>query len=557
MAVKILEKDKIADMADVHRVEREISILKSVRHPHIIQLYEIIETKKQLYMMMEYAEGGELFDFIVKNKRIRESDAQVFFEQIVSGVAYLHKLNIVHRDLKPENLLLDYNRNIKIVDFGLSNRYQNGQLLQTACGSPCYAAPEMIAGKLYRGSSADLWSCGVVLFAMICGYLPFEDPNTTLLYRKILHCEFTIPAHVSSSARDLIKGILRTDPQCRFTVEDVMRHPWMVSAVNKGATISDAVPAGTEERVLGLLGQYGVDPGKAVDAIRNNKHNQLTATYYLLLHKMRRMCDKREGSKSIDLTHGPHLNKTVPPESSEAPENIIEGETAVPATEGKTQRNRTPRDERYHRHDRYQTPQDILRRINPDSVLKRIAARVGDSVAASEDSFSFDKSSFYAEKIRQHALRPPQRQPPSVPEDLEPEIDPEPDPSAGSTTGCPVALGPSFATAQADPVAPKEKETSQKEALPENAVILAGISDAMKVPGVAPKHEQAESKRRKRISLVVSEHGKEVRAGNANKSSVPAEGDTTSGFNRKTAATHKHTSTVSNAVNYTTYQKCT
>ena len=158
MAIKVLEKEKIADVSDVERVAREIHILKIIRHPHLIQLYEIIETSKQLYLIMEYAEGGELFDFIVARKRLNEKEAAKFFQQLISGVEYIHKLRIVHRDLKPENLLLDKDNNIKLVDFGLSNTYKAGNTLKTACGSPCYAAPEMIAGKHYHGITVDLWS---------------------------------------------------------------------------------------------------------------------------------------------------------------------------------------------------------------------------------------------------------------------------------------------------------------------------------------------------------------------------------------------------------------
>ena len=213
-------------MSDVERVAREIHILKLIRHPHIIQLYEIIETPKQLYLIMEYASGGELFDFIVQNQRIKEPEACRFFHQIIAGVEYLHKLGIVHRDLKPENLLLDHRKNIKIVDFGLSNTYKAGETLKTACGSPCYAAPEMIAGKRYLGSNVDIWSCGVILFAMICGYLPFEDPNTANLYKKILNGEYTIPKFVSAESRDLITNILNTDPEKRFKISDIRKHPW-------------------------------------------------------------------------------------------------------------------------------------------------------------------------------------------------------------------------------------------------------------------------------------------------------------------------------------------
>ena len=161
VAIKILEKERIKDIADVERVAREIHILKLIRHPNIIQLYEviirqIIETQKHLFLIMEYASGGELFDYIVSKSRIDSLEACKFFQQIISGVEYIHKLGVVHRDLKPENLLLDCNKNIKIVDFGLSNTYKAGELLQTACGSPCYAAPEMIAGKKYVGSRVDL-----------------------------------------------------------------------------------------------------------------------------------------------------------------------------------------------------------------------------------------------------------------------------------------------------------------------------------------------------------------------------------------------------------------
>lgn len=178
VAIKVLEKEKIIDVHDVERVAREIHILKIVRHPAIVQLYEIIETSKELYLIMEYARGGELFEYIVSRKRVREKDACKFLHQILSGVDYLHKLGICHRDLKPENLLMDDHNNIKIVDFGLSNTYKPGETLQTACGSPCYAAPEMVAGKKYDGLAADMWSCGVIIYAMVCGFLPFEDPKT-------------------------------------------------------------------------------------------------------------------------------------------------------------------------------------------------------------------------------------------------------------------------------------------------------------------------------------------------------------------------------------------
>lgn len=146
MAIKVLEKSKISEVADVERVSREIHILKLIRHPHIVQLYEIIETPSQLFLVMEYLERGELFDYIVQNKRLSESEAVRMFHQLISGVEYIHKIGVVHRDLKPENILLDSKGAVRIVDFGLSNTYKRGESLKTPCGSPCYAAPEMIKG---------------------------------------------------------------------------------------------------------------------------------------------------------------------------------------------------------------------------------------------------------------------------------------------------------------------------------------------------------------------------------------------------------------------------
>jgi len=172
-------------------ITREIKILKKIRHPNIIQLYQIIETNDDLYLIMEHANAGELFEYIVKHGRVDNVNSALFFKMILDGVEYLHKNGVCHRDLKPENLLLEKHTNcLKIIDFGLSNMYGTGEGLKTACGSPCYAAPEMIAGKTYNGLQVDIWSCGVILYAMICGYLPFEDPDTNKLYTKIMKGEY-------------------------------------------------------------------------------------------------------------------------------------------------------------------------------------------------------------------------------------------------------------------------------------------------------------------------------------------------------------------------------
>jgi len=297
VAVKVLEKERIVEVADVERVAREVHILKLIRHPHIVQLYEIIETRRQLYLIMEYASGGELFDYIVANGRVQEPEACRFFHQIIAGVEKIHATNVVHRDLKPENLMLDDNHNIKIVDFGLSNVFRDGQLLKTACGSPCYAAPEMIAGHSYVPSLCDLWSCGVILFALVCGYLPFEDQNTATLYKKILAADYKPPKFISSAVKGLIAGLLTTDPTRRVIIPMVREHEWYrsipeASVRPRGAL---ALQGGVdEEDIFRELDAFGFPRDYAVRCLELNKHNHVTTTYYLLAEKKRRMMDRLE-----------------------------------------------------------------------------------------------------------------------------------------------------------------------------------------------------------------------------------------------------------------------
>lgn len=298
VAIKILEKDKIKDQADVTRVMREIQILKIVRHPNIVQLYEIIETSRQLFLIMEYAPGGELFDYIVKKKRIQDKEACRFFRQILAGITYLHRNKVCHRDLKPENLLLDENMNIKIVDFGLSNTYTRPtDTLKTACGSPCYASPEMIAGKRYLGLDTDLWSLGVILYAMTVGYLPFEDPDTNKLYKKILSCDFLIPGYVEKPCKDLIKKLLLSAPDKRLKVAGIQEHPWYQQGTE---TPLEGIIVGEDQ--IPLLEQIGQEMesyagrldgvSELATMVRNNKHNPVTATYYLHIKKYERDTDQ-------------------------------------------------------------------------------------------------------------------------------------------------------------------------------------------------------------------------------------------------------------------------
>lgn len=226
VAVKIINKQKMHQMNMHEKLSREIDILKVMAHPHVIRLYELIDSPTELFMIMEYVSGGELFDYIVHKVRLRESEARRLFQQIISGVEFCHSHMVCHRDLKPENLLLDKNLQIKIADFGLSNRMWDGEFLKTSCGSPNYASPEVVSGKFYAGPETDVWSAGVCLYALLCGSLPFDDENVPNLFRKIKHGNFTLPGHISADAKDLIVQMLVVDPTKRLTIPQIRKHRW-------------------------------------------------------------------------------------------------------------------------------------------------------------------------------------------------------------------------------------------------------------------------------------------------------------------------------------------
>ncbi len=250
VAVKLIKRDKVAgdaplnlddtgnkDPAKMTKVEREIQVLKDVRHPNIVRLYEVIESDRYIGIVLEYASGGELFDHILAHKYLKEEHACRLFAQLISGVSYLHQKKIVHRDLKLENLLLDRNRNVIITDFGFANNFEDKRddLMATSCGSPCYAAPELVVQDgLYAGSAVDVWSCGVILYAMLAGYLPFDDDpanpdgdNINLLYKYILATPLSFPEYITAQPRDLLSRMLVPDPTRRATLEQVMQHSWL------------------------------------------------------------------------------------------------------------------------------------------------------------------------------------------------------------------------------------------------------------------------------------------------------------------------------------------
>ena len=234
VAIKILEKDRIVEKDDEIRLKREFDMLALFNHPNVILVAEIFESTDRYYSVMEFCEGGELFNYIVKKRKLSEDESAFFYFQLINGLEYIHSLGIVHRDLKPENLLLTKSHILKIIDFGLSNYFKNEQedLLETPCGSPCYASPEMVAGKKYNGFKIDIWSSGIILFAMLCGYLPFEDKDNDILFEKILECKLSFPKYVSRMAKDLIEKILVTDPEKRISISEIKKHPFFIKGKN-------------------------------------------------------------------------------------------------------------------------------------------------------------------------------------------------------------------------------------------------------------------------------------------------------------------------------------
>ncbi|KAL3530961.1 hypothetical protein ACH5RR_010283 [Cinchona calisaya] len=234
VAIKMIDKEKILRVGLIDQIKREITVMRLVRHPNIVQLYEVMATKTKIYFIMEYAKGGELFQKVAKGK-LKEDVARKYFQQLVNAVDFCHSRGVYHRDLKPENLLLDENENLKLSDFGLSalaeSKRQDG-LLHTTCGTPAYVAPEVINRKGYDGAKADIWSCGVVLFVFLAGYLPFQDSNLMEMYRKIGKAEFRCPNWFPPEVRRLLLRILDPNPNTRIPIAKLRDHPWFKRGTN-------------------------------------------------------------------------------------------------------------------------------------------------------------------------------------------------------------------------------------------------------------------------------------------------------------------------------------
>lgn len=261
VAIKVLDKEKIQKQNMGAQIKKEISIMKMVRHKHVVVLKEVLASRTKIFIVLELITGGELFDKIVSEGRFSEETARFYFRQLVDGVQYCHENGVCHRDLKPENLLLDENGDLKISDFGLSALYEGGgpdgpessraSLLHTTCGTPNYVAPEVLADKGYDGRAADVWSMGVILYVLLAGFLPFDEPTMSALFRKIQKAEFSYPSWFTPRVKALLNRILIPDPETRITIKEILRDEWFVN------------PNGSDEHAVTAAGAIGVEPAVA------------------------------------------------------------------------------------------------------------------------------------------------------------------------------------------------------------------------------------------------------------------------------------------------------
>ena len=301
VAIKIFDKGKIKNEKEAAYIEREISILKKLNHYNTIKLYNIIQNENFIFLIQEYVPNGELLNFLENSENINLTENQIckIYQQIISGIEYLHEVGIAHRDLKLENILLNQKNDVKIIDFGLSNKYNKDseELLQSSCGSPCYAAPEMITGSKYHGVDTDIWSSGIILYLMLCKSFPFNDKNNNKLYQKILNGKFNLPNYLSNEAKDLLIKLLKVNPNERIKLNEIKKHPWF-NLINLKKNYffgidTNKIIMPLDEDIIKEMKIFGLDTNLVIDNILKNYYNNITTTYNLLLQKK-----IRQGKKS-------------------------------------------------------------------------------------------------------------------------------------------------------------------------------------------------------------------------------------------------------------------
>ncbi|XP_077089437.1 serine/threonine-protein kinase MARK2 isoform X9 [Siphateles boraxobius] len=320
VAVKIIDKTQL-NSSSLQKLFREVRIMKVLNHPNIVKLFEVIETEKTLYLVMEYASGGEVFDYLVAHGRMKEKEARAKFRQIVSAVQYCHQKCIVHRDLKAENLLLDADMNIKIADFGFSNEFTLGNKLDTFCGSPPYAAPELFQGKKYDGPEVDVWSLGVILYTLVSGSLPFDGQNLKELRERVLRGKYRIPFYMSTDCENLLKKFLILNPTKRGSLEQIMKDRWM-NVGHEDEEMKPYIEPQPDYKDPKRTGQHSISPAgwkrdimlrmgytleEIQDSLINQKYNDVMATYLLLDYRNSELDELSIKHRlSTDLTNNAH-----------------------------------------------------------------------------------------------------------------------------------------------------------------------------------------------------------------------------------------------------------
>ena len=291
VAIKILDKMILSHTPDDYQsVRQEINILKSVKHKHIVQLYDVLQTPRHIFIIMEYCEGKDLLDYILTKSKLSEEESLKYFHQLINALFYLHSQNIAHRDIKIDNMLLDRNRDLKLVDFGLSTKYPDDNLLDQPCGTVVYAAPEVLQGREYHGMLADVWSSGIVLYGMLSGYLPFGEQDDEINRLNIIAGKINYPNYFGACVKDLLMHMLDLDPMTRYTLQEVRSHPWFNSIDYKlipGIIIGyNLIPV--DEKILDLCVAYNCDRNKVKESVINNKYNSESALYYLLVKQLQK-----------------------------------------------------------------------------------------------------------------------------------------------------------------------------------------------------------------------------------------------------------------------------
>ncbi|XP_075740914.1 SNF related kinase isoform X1 [Rhipicephalus microplus] len=309
VAVKVIDKTKLDEVSRAHLFQ-EVRCMKLVQHPNVVRLYEVIDTQTKLYLVLEYGDGGDMYDYIMKHDRgVSEQAARKYFRQIVHAIWYCHKLHVVHRDLKPENVVFfEKLEMVKLTDFGFSNKFCPGQKLETSCGSLAYSAPEILLGDSYDAPKVDVWSLGVILYMLVCGHAPFQEANDSETLTMIMDCKYTIPPHVSDDCKRMIARMLIRDPDKRASLEEIAADPWL--ATGDAPQPADHLPLIHREHlseedhshiIQKMVNGCIASKDEILEALDRNEYNYMTATYYLLAERKLR-AQRQEKAQQLNRT---------------------------------------------------------------------------------------------------------------------------------------------------------------------------------------------------------------------------------------------------------------